>query len=75
MTTRGIPVNTSNIMYRLVLMNYKEAARVLQTQPLAGITQAQRDNQLAIVEIMTVFCLELYSRKFWRHAIFGSARL
>jgi hypothetical protein len=55
MTTRGIPVNTSNIMYRLVLMNYKEAARVLQTQPLAGITQAQRDNQLAIVEIMTVF--------------------
>jgi hypothetical protein len=55
MTTRGIPVNTSNIMYRLVLMNYKEAARVLETQPLAGISQAQRDNQLAIVEIMTVF--------------------
>lgn len=55
MTTRGIPINTSNIMYRLVLMNYKEADRVLQTQPLAGISQAQRDNQLAIVEIMTVF--------------------
>ena len=55
MTTRGIPVTTSNVMYRLVLMNYKESARVLQTQPLAGISQAQRDNQLAIVEIMTVF--------------------
>lgn len=55
MTTRGIPINTSNIMYRLVLMNYKEAARVLETQPLAGISQARRDNQLAIVEIMTVF--------------------
>jgi hypothetical protein len=55
MTTRGIPITTSNTMYRLVLMNYKEAARVLQTQPLSGISQAQRDNQLAIVEIMTVF--------------------
>jgi hypothetical protein len=27
----------------------------LKTQPLAGISQAQRDNQLAIVEIMSVF--------------------
>ena len=55
MTTRNVPVNTSNAMYRLVLSNYKEAARVLQDQPLAGIPQAQRDNQLAIIEIMTVF--------------------
>ncbi len=55
MTTRGIPINTSNIMYSFVLMNYKEAARVLETQPLAGIPQAQRDNQLAVVEIMSVF--------------------
>ena len=55
MTTRGIPINTSNIMYRLVLMNYKEAARVLEEQALAGIPQAQRDNQLAVVEIMSVF--------------------
>jgi len=57
MTTRGIPVTTSNTMYRLVLMNYKEAAKVLETQPLAGtgISQIRRDNQLAIVEIMTVF--------------------
>ena len=55
MTTRGIPIATSNAMYKLVLMNYKESARVLQTQPLAGISQARRDNQLAIVEIMTVF--------------------
>jgi hypothetical protein len=55
MTTRGIPNATSNAMYRLVLSNYTDAARVLKTQPLAGISQAQRDNQLAIVEIMTVF--------------------
>jgi hypothetical protein len=55
MTTRGIPDFTSNALYRLVLMNYKDAARVLLTQPLAGISKAQRDNQLAIVEIMTVF--------------------
>ncbi len=55
MTTRGIPDATSNALYRLVLLNYKDAARVLQTQPLAGISQARRDNQLAIVEIMSVF--------------------
>jgi hypothetical protein len=55
MTTRGVPVTTMNAMYRLVLSNYKEAARVLQVQPLAGISQSQRDNQLAIIEIMTVF--------------------
>jgi hypothetical protein len=55
MTTRGIPIATSNAMYRLVLMNYKEAARVLQTQSMLGVLQAQRDNQLAVVEIMTVF--------------------
>ena len=55
MTTRGITNTTWNTIYRLVLMNYKEAARVLETQPLAGISQAQRDNQLAIIEIMSVF--------------------
>ncbi|HEX2967516.1 MAG TPA: SusD/RagB family nutrient-binding outer membrane lipoprotein [Bacteroidales bacterium] len=55
MTTRGIPVTTSNIMYRLVLLNYNEAARVLRKQPLAGISESQRNNQLAIIEIMTVF--------------------
>jgi hypothetical protein len=55
MTTRGVPNTASNTMYRLVLVNYKDAARVLQTQPLAGISQAQRDNQLAVIEIMTVF--------------------
>jgi hypothetical protein len=55
MTTRGVPNATSNAIYRFVLMNYKDAARALQTQPLAGISQAQRNNQLAIVEIMTVF--------------------
>lgn len=55
MTTRGVPVTAMNAMYRLVLSNYKDAARVLQDQPLAGISQTQRDNQLAIIEIMSVF--------------------
>lgn len=53
--TRGIPNNTWNTVYRFVLINYKDAASVLETQPLAGISQAQRDNQLAIIEIMSVF--------------------
>jgi hypothetical protein len=55
MTSRGIPTNTSDVTYRLVLNNYKEAAKVLKDQPLAGFSQARRDNQLAVVEIMTVF--------------------
>jgi len=55
MTSRNVPNYTSNLMYRIVLMNYKEAAKAFETQSIIGITQAQRDNQLAIVEIMTVF--------------------
>lgn len=54
MVTRGVPQAYNNVQYRLVLMNYKEAARVLETEPLAGISQAQRNNQLAIIEIMSV---------------------
>ena len=55
MVTRTIPANHMNTLYRNVLMNYKEAARVLTATSLVGITQAQRDNQLAIIEIMSVF--------------------
>jgi Starch-binding associating with outer membrane len=57
MVTRTIPANHMNTLYRNALMNYKEAARVLNATSLSGttITQAQRDNQLAIIEIMSVF--------------------
>ncbi|HLN20634.1 MAG TPA: SusD/RagB family nutrient-binding outer membrane lipoprotein [Bacteroidales bacterium] len=55
MTTRSIPVATWNAIYRQVLINYKSAYETFKVQPLAGITQARRDNQLAIVEIMSVF--------------------
>ena len=55
MTTRAVPITHLNVMYRTVLMNLKEAARVMEGEPLAGIPQAQRDNQLAIVEIMAVY--------------------
>lgn len=55
MTTRGVPGAHMNTMYRLVLMNLKEAARVMEGEPLSGISQARRDNQLAIIEIMSVY--------------------
>jgi hypothetical protein len=55
MVTRPIPANHMNVLYRNVLMNYKEAARVLTATSLVGITQKQRDNQLAIIEIMSVY--------------------
>jgi hypothetical protein len=54
MTGRNGNGNHLNTMYRLVLVNLKDAARVLKTEPLAGTSQAQRNNQLAIVEIMSV---------------------
>ena len=55
MITRPIPATHMNTMYRLVLMNYKDAARALSTASLGGIDQKQRDNQLAIIEIMSIF--------------------
>jgi|SRR5665648_221953 len=55
MITRPIPATHMNTIYRTVLMNYKDAARALTEAPLAGIDQKQRDNQLAIIEVMSVF--------------------
>lgn len=57
MVTRPIPATNQNVLYRNVLANYKEAARLLTATPIAmdGITQQVRDNQLAIIEIMSVF--------------------
>jgi hypothetical protein len=57
MVTRPIPANHMNTLYRLVLANYKEAKRLLTERPASmdGITQARRDNQLAIVEIMSIY--------------------
>lgn len=54
MTGRNGNGNHLNTMYRLVLVNLKDAASVLKTEPLAGTLQTQRNNQLAIVEIMSV---------------------
>jgi hypothetical protein len=57
MVTRPIPANHQNVLYRNVLSNYKEAAKLLTERSiiLDKISQAQRDNQLAIIEIMSVF--------------------
>lgn len=55
MVTRPITATNMNNLYRRVLMNYKESARVLKATPLVAVPQEQRDNQLAIIEIMSVF--------------------
>lgn len=57
MVTRTIPENNMNTVYRTVLMNLKDAKRVLSEQSIIkdGITQQQRNNQLAEVEIFSVF--------------------
>lgn len=55
MVTRPVPANHQNALYRTVLMNLKESSRVLTATPLGGIDAKVRKNQLAIVEIMSVF--------------------
>jgi hypothetical protein len=55
MVTRPVPANHMNALYRTVLMQYKDAARALTEAPLGGIDQKQRDNQLAIIEVMSIF--------------------
>lgn len=55
MVTRPIPANHMNALYRTVLMNLKDASNVLTAASLAGIDTKQRKNQLAIIEIVSVF--------------------
>lgn len=57
MVTRSQPATHQNLLYRNVLANYKQAAQLMKDEPIgvAGITQKQRDNQLAIIEIMSVY--------------------
>ena len=55
MVTRTIPANHMNTLYRNVLMNYKEAKRVLTAASMVGIDPKLRANQLAIIEVMSVF--------------------
>lgn len=55
-TSRPIPGNFWNILYRDVLMNLKESAKVLaETGTLPGDAPAVLTNKLAIVEVMTVY--------------------
>lgn len=54
--TRPIPGNFWDILYRDVLMNLKESAKVLaETGNLPGDAPAVLTNKLAIVEVLTVY--------------------
>jgi hypothetical protein len=58
MVTRPVPANHMNALYRVALANYKEAARLigaLTVIPGTTISQAQKDNQLGIIEIMSIY--------------------
>jgi hypothetical protein len=58
MVTRPIPANHQNILYRTVLANYKDAARLISELvviPGTTISQEQKDNQLGIIEIMSIY--------------------
>ena len=63
--TRPIPGTFWNTMYRDVLMNFKESAKVLSAdgnQPGDGVTVLK--NKLAIVEIMTVYAYSVLVENF-----------
>lgn len=58
MVTREIPANHQDAMYRTVLANYKDAARIISALtiiPGTSISQKQKDNQLGIIEIMSIY--------------------
>lgn len=58
MVTRKIPENHQNAIYRTVLANYKDAARLISALtiiPGTTISQQQKDNQLGIIEIMSIY--------------------
>jgi hypothetical protein len=58
MVTRKIPANHQDAMYRTVLANYKDAARIisgLTIIPGTTISQQQKDNQLGVIEIMSIY--------------------
>jgi hypothetical protein len=58
MVTRPVPANHQNSLYRVVLANYKEAARLISAMtviPGTTISQEQKDNQLSIIEIMSIY--------------------
>jgi hypothetical protein len=59
MVTRPVPANHMNAIYRTVLANYIDAYRLISeinvTLPGATINQAQKDNQLGIIEIMSIY--------------------
>jgi hypothetical protein len=64
-TTRPIPANWWNSMYRSVLMNFKESAAVLaETGNLPGDGPAVLKNKLAIVEVMTVYTYSVLVETF-----------
>lgn len=59
MVTRPVPANHQNVIYRNVLANYKEAARVIAAKVLVNpnipAQEIVRNNQLSIIEIMSVY--------------------
>ena len=58
MVTRKVPENHQNAIYRTVLANYKDAARLISEIniiPGTTISQQQKDNQLGIIEIMSIY--------------------
>ena len=64
-TTRPIPGNFWNTLYRDVLMNFKESDMVLRaTGNLPGDDPAVLQNKLAIVEIMTVYTYSVLVETF-----------
>ena len=55
MVTRTIPGNHMNRLCRNVLMNLKEAKKVIEALPAGSISPALKANQLAIVEILSCY--------------------
>jgi hypothetical protein len=58
-SSRNIPDNYSTALYRDVIMDLKEAKTILEANVFTGPLAIQRDNQVAIADILQVYAFQV----------------
>jgi hypothetical protein len=58
-SSRNIPDNYSTALYRNVIMDLKEAKEILNAKDFTGGLAVQRDNQVAIADILQVYAYQV----------------
>ena len=64
LTTRGIPDNNWDRLYRDILKDFSESAKIISTTQYGDPTPAYKKNRLLIVDIMTVYAYSVLVETF-----------